>query len=434
MQERLDDREGRGGALGATGGLSAARAGGARTVRQFALACGGNLVRGSGAYYRWIALLALFVALGAWAYVHQLQNGLVVTAMTDQVSWGAYIANFTFLVGMAAAAVMLVIPAYVYHDESLKEVVVYGELLAIAAITMCLLFVVVDLGRADRFWHMLPVVGRFHWPESILSWDVIVLNIYLVLNVFITVYLLYSRFSGRAPNVRVYIPVVFLAIAWAFSIHTVTAFLYSGLVARPYWNAAILAPRFLASAFSAGPCFMIVALQVIHKTMQVHVRPEALRTLRSIVTVSACINLFLLGAEVFTEFYAASVHAASAYYLFFGLHGQGKLVPYIWSAVGMETLGVVIFAVPRLSRDPRLLNLACCLTFVGVWVEKGMGLIIPGFVPSPLGEVVEYSPSFVEFAVSAGIWAGGILVYTLLVKMAVPILRGTCRARGAEAA
>ncbi len=403
-------------------------------VFEFIRYCAASALKGGGAYYRWLGLLLLVICLGLVAYVHQFREGLIVTAMTDQVSWGAYIANFTFLVGMAAAAVMLVIPAYVYDNKPLKEVVIYGELLAIAAITMCILFVVVDLGRPDRMWHMLPGVGRLNFPWSVLAWDVIVLNVYLLLNGFLVLYTLYAKFVGRHTNKRVYIPVVFTAIVWAFSIHTVTAFLYSGLVARPYWNSAILAPRFLASAFSAGPCFMILALQIIRKNLNVPVRPEALKTLRQIVTVAALANLFLLGSEIFTEFYAASLHAASAHYLFFGLHGHSVLVPYIWSAIAAESIAVLIFIVPRLHSNPILLNVACCLTFVGVWVEKGMGLIIPGFVPSPLGEVVDYSPSFVEFAVSAGIWATGLLVYTLLVKIAAPVLLGKVRALGVEAA
>lgn len=399
---------------------------------EFAASCTRSVVRGSGLYYRWMAFLLAIIAVGVWGYVHQLREGLIVTAMTDQVSWGAYIANFTFLVGMAAAAVMLVIPAYVYHNAPLKKVVLYGELLAIAAIAMCLMFVVADLGRSDRFWHMIPVIGAFHWPVSILSWDVIVLNGYLVLNMFVTGYLLYAKFHGRVANTKIYIPVVFIAIVWAFSIHTVTAFLYSGLAARPHWNAAILAPRFLASAFSAGPCFMIVALLVMKKYSGAKVDDAAINLLRQIVAVSALINLFLLGSEVFTEFYSSSVHAASTYYLFFGLHGYRKLVPYIWSAITIESIAAVIFVTPRFAANRTALVAACTMTFIGVWVEKGMGLIIPGFVPSPLGEVVEYSPSFVEFCVCAGIWAAGIFIYSLLIKIAVPVVQGHVHSRASS--
>ncbi len=200
-----------------------------------------------------MTFLTFLVFAGAHAYARQFALGLATTGMTNQVSWGLYIANFTFIVGLAAAAVMLVIPAYVYRNKALQDVVILGELLAVASIVMCLLFVNVDLGRPDRFWHLLPIIGKFNFPISMLSWDIVVLLGYLVLNVHICGYLLYIHYLGEKPNPLVYIPFVFISIFWAISIHTVTAFLYVGLSGRPFWNAAIVAPRFIGSAFTAGP-------------------------------------------------------------------------------------------------------------------------------------------------------------------------------------
>ena len=208
-------------------------------------------------------------------------TGLIVTGMSDQVSWGVYIANFTFLVGVAAAAVMMVIPVYIYDNEELHDLVIFGELLAVAAIIMCLAFVTVDLGRPDRFWHLIPGIGKFNFPASMLSWDVIVLNGYLLLNVHICGYLLYCRYRDRKPSKWFYIPFVFVAIVWAISIHTVTAFLYVGLGGRPFWNSAIVGPRFLASAFSAGPALIILALQVIRQRHPLPHHDQALLTLRA---------------------------------------------------------------------------------------------------------------------------------------------------------
>ena len=394
---------------------------------RFTRATFGAMLRGSRGYYLWLAFLLFWVVLGAFAYAHQLRVGLVATSMIDQVPWGAYIANFTYLVGMAAAAVMLVIPAYVYHDHELHKVVVLGELLAVAVLTMCLMFVMVDIGRPDRFWHLLPVIGRFNWPISMLAWDVIALNGYLFLNFYITTYLLFTKFRGREPERKKYVPFVFVAIVWAISIHTVTAFLYSGMGARPHWNAAILAPRFLASAFAAGPSLMILALSLVRDRMGFPVTGLALNRLRQVVAVTMLINLFFFFSEIFTELYSFKHHAASMRYLLFGLHGHGKLVPYIWTAMALDVFAVVAFMTARLYRRPRVLHAACGAAVVGVWVEKGMGLVIPGFVPSPLGEVVDYVPSFTEFCVSAGIWAAGALIYTLLLKAAVPIELGALR-------
>ena len=382
-----------------------------------------ELFEGGWRYFAWTLLLALLSLIGLNAYCKQFVHGLITTGMTDQVSWGLYIANFTFLVGMAAAAVMLVIPVYVYKEETLHDVVIFGELLAIAAIIMCHLFVTVDLGRPERFWHMVPLIGKFNWPGSMLSWDVIVLNGYLALNVYICAYLVYMKYLGREPVKMLYLPFVFAAIVWAISIHTVTAFLYVGLGGRPFWNSAIIAPRFLASAFTSGPGFIILTLQIIRRFTDYHVPDTALLRLRSIIQVSMILNVFLFVCEVFKEFYTDTQHVASAKYLFFGLHGHQGLVPWIWTALAMNLTALFLLILP-VSRSLKYLNLACVLAIGGIWIEKGMGLVIPAFIPTQLGEIVEYLPTLNETLICIGIWAFGLLLYTLFLKMTIPVLKG----------
>ncbi len=374
-------------------------------------------------YYAWMGFLTIFVLLGINAYAKQFVSGLITTGMSDQVSWGVYIANFTFIVGVAAAAAMLVIPVYVYANEELHDLVIFGELLAVSAIVMCLSFVTVDLGRPDRFWHLIPGIGQFNFPHSMLSWDVIVLNGYLLLNVHICGYLLYCRYQGRKPARWFYIPFVFIAIGWAISIHTVTAFLYVGLGGRPFWNSSIVGPRFIASAFTAGPSLIILALQVIRNVTAYRITDKALLTLRSIVQVSMLINVFLLVNEIFKEFYSGTMHVASSKYLFFGLHGHHALVPWIWTAIACNMIAMFLLILP-ISRSLKYLNVACVLAFVGIWIEKGMGLVVPGFIPTPLGEIVEYSPTLNEALICIGIWCFGFLCYTTLLRMAIPILQG----------
>ena len=371
-------------------------------------------------YHAWMTVLTVVALSGLYAYCHQFVHGLVTTGMTDQVSWGLYIANFTYLVGLAAAAAMLVIPVYVYRNMHLHDVVIFGELLAVAVIVMCLLFVTVDLGRPDRFLHLLR---RFNFPMSMLTWDVIALNGYLLLNLHICGYLLYCAYCGRKPSPIFYVPFVFVAIVWAVSIHTVTAFLYVGLGGRPFWNSAIIAPRFLASAFAAGPAFIILTLQIVRRYTNHRVSDDALMTLRRIVQVAMIINLFLLGCEVFTEFYTDSTHVASARYLYFGLHGRHALVPWIWTAIAFNLVATLLLVLPA-SRGLRWLNVAGVLAIVAIWIEKGMGLIVPAFVPTPLGEVVEYRPTGHEIMVCLGIWAFGLLLYTIFVRISVPVLAG----------
>ena len=385
--------------------------------------CGRIAFIGDWRYYAWMGFLSVFVLLGLHAYARQFVNGLIVTGMSDQVSWGVYIANFTFIVGIAAAAAMLVIPVYIYNNKELHDLVIFGELLAVAAILMCLAFVTVDIGRPDRFWHLIPGIGKFNFPGSMLSWDVIVLNGYLLLNVHICGYLLYCRYIGNQPATWFYVPFVFLAIVWAVSIHTVTAFLYVGLGGRPFWNSSIVGPRFLASAFTAGPALIILALQVIRRVTDYRIADRALLTLRSIVQVSMLINVFLLANEIFKEFYTRTSHVASSDYLFFGLHGHHALVPWIWVAIAFNFISMALLVLP-LSKSLKYLNVACALAIIGIWIEKGMGLVVPGFIPSPLGEMVEYTPSLNETFVCLGIWAFGMLCYTIFLRMAIPILQG----------
>lgn len=371
-------------------------------------------------YHLWMTILTVVALLGLYAYTQQFVHGLVTTGMSDQVSWGLYIANFTYLVGLAAAAAMLVIPVYIYRNMHLHDVVIFGELLAVAVIVMCLLFVMVDLGRPDKFMHLL---WRFNFPISMLTWDVIALNGYLLLNLHICGYLIYCAYCGRHPSWVFYVPFVFIAIVWAVSIHTVTAFLYVGLGGRPFWNSAIIAPRFLASAFAAGPAFIILTLQIVRRFTSHHVSDDALLTLRRIVQVAMIINMFLLGCEVFTEFYTDSAHVASARYLYFGLHGRDALVPWIWTAIGMNLVTTLLLVLPA-SRGLKVLNIACVLAIVGIWIEKGMGLIVPAFVPTPLGEMVEYAPTLHEILICLGIWAFGLLLYSIFVRVSVPVLAG----------
>jgi molybdopterin-containing oxidoreductase family membrane subunit len=382
---------------------------------------------GNRAYWTWVVFLLALVGSGASAYARQLESGLVLTAMRDQVSWGFYIGNFTFMVGVAAAAVVLVIPAYVYHWKPIREIVLFGELLAVSSIVMCLLFVTVDIGRPERFWHLIPPLGRLNFPRSILAWDTIVLNVYLLINLVVVAHILYSAFWGRPYSKRLVVPLVLLSIPMAISIHTVTAFLYNGLAARPYWNASILAPQFLASAFSSGPAILLVVLQLLRRFTQFEIRDEAIWKIAELMAYAIFLNLFLHGAEAFKEYYSNTEHLLYTQYWFQGIGEHRTLVPYAWSAVALNTLALVLFIVPSLRRNWLTLNLGCLATYAGCYIEKGMGLIIPGFTPDTLGEIYVYYPTMTELRVAAGVFAVGFLVFSVLLKVAVPIMLADLR-------
>jgi len=385
------------------------------------------VVRGSAYYYAWIGLLLLFIGVGITAYTRQMEQGLIVTAMRDQVSWGFYIGNFTFLVGVAAAAVVLVIPAYVYHWKPIKELVILGELLAIAVLAMCMLFVLVDIGRPDRLTHILPFVGSLNVPSSLLAWDVLVLNIYFVLNLSVVTYLLVSLFRGRAPNPYIFVPLVFFSIPMAVTIHSVTAFVYNGLPGRPYWNASLLAPKFLASAFCSGPAIMLILLQILRKTAKLDLKMEAIWKIAELMAYAMFINLFFMVAEVFKEVYSDTQHLQHMRYLFFGLEGKKALVGWAWLSVAASISAFFLFLIPATRKNLITLNLGCVLIFMGVYIEKSIGLVVPGFTPSVLGEIYQYDPTMNEFLVGLGIFGVGALLFTLMSRVAINVANGTFR-------
>jgi Ni/Fe-hydrogenase subunit HybB-like protein len=323
---------------------------------------------GNRAYKLWLCFLGVLIASGIFAYIHQVRDGLTVTAMRDQVSWGFYIGNFTFLVGVAAAAVVLVIPAYIYNWKPIREIVIFGELLAISAIAMCLMFVMVDIGRPDRFWHLIPPFGHLNFPRSVLAWDVLVLNLYFLVNFIVATHILYRAFHGKAYRKHLVVPLVLLSIPMAVGIHTVTAFLYNGLAARPYWNSSILAPQFLASAFCSGPAILLVMLQLLRRFTAFEMRDEAMWKIAELMAYAMFLNLFLHGAEAFKEVYSNTQHLLYTRYWYTGLGGHRALVPFAWSAVVLNLASFALFISPKLRRKTLWLNVGCLATYAGVYI------------------------------------------------------------------
>jgi molybdopterin-containing oxidoreductase family membrane subunit len=380
------------------------------------------ITSGSTAYHIWMSVLTAIMLIGTWAYYIQIDNGLIVTGMSDNVGWGLYISNFTFLVGVAAAAVMLVLPTYVLKDVDFANAVLIGEGLAVAALIMCMAFVTVDMGSPANLWHMIPGIGTLNWPNSMLSWDVLVLLGYLAINISIPAYILYCRYIGVTPKKSIYVPGVFLSVFWAVGIHMVTAFLYQGLMARPFWNNALLGPRFLASAFAAGPALIILILSLIRKWTEYEITQKTINKISMVVTVAAQVNLIMLISELFKEFYFPTHHSISAQYLFFGLEGHNALVPWIWTGILLNVVATFILTINKLHT--KYLNVACVMLFLGIWVEKGFGLIVPGFIPGQWGKIVEYTPSIIEIAITISIWALGAFIFTVLARVGVGVELG----------
>ncbi|MCG8341823.1 MAG: polysulfide reductase NrfD [Chlorobiales bacterium] len=374
-------------------------------------------LKGDRMYWGWIVLLLVIISAGVFSYINQLTTGLTLTGMSRDVSWGVYIAQFTFLVGVAASAVMVVLPYYLHDYKAFGKIVIIGEFLAVAATIMCVLFILADLGRPDRVLNVI----LYPTPNSMLFWDATVLNGYLLLNIVSGWAVLGAERKGVPPPKWVK-PVIYLSIPWAISIHTVTAFLYAGLPGRHLWLTAVLAPRFLASAFAAGPAILILVSYILKKTTGFDAGKQAINKLSVIVTYAAILNFFLLGMEFFTAFYSnIPGHMHGLQYLFFGLHGEGQLVPWMRLSIIVGLGSLLVLLIPKLRTSSPWLIAACIGIVVSIWIDKGVGLIIGGFVPSPLEEIVGYIPNLNEIMITIGIWSIGILILTVLLKVAIAV-------------
>ncbi|MDX9788769.1 MAG: NrfD/PsrC family molybdoenzyme membrane anchor subunit [Desulfobacterales bacterium] len=372
---------------------------------------------GNKRYYVWMTGLLVVIGVGFLIYLKQLSFGLGITGMTRDVTWGFYIAQFTFLVGVAASAVMLVLPYYLHNYKAFGRITILGEFLAVASVTMCVLFIFVDMGQPMRVLNVL----LYPTPNSVLFWDMIVLNGYLLLNIVIGWQVLDAERNGVAPPKWIK-PFIYLSIPWAVSIHTVTAFLYCGLPGRGFWLTAILAPRFLASAFAAGPAFLILLCLFVRRISNFDPGREQIQSLAKIVTYGIIINVFFFFCEVFVVFYSRiPEHMDHLTYLFSGLHGHGVLVPWMWSSMALMFIGIILLVNPVTRRNEGVLAVACVVIFIGTWIDKGLGMISGGFVPSPLHHVNEYIPTVPELVISLAVWCVGFLVLSALFKMAITV-------------
>jgi Ni/Fe-hydrogenase subunit HybB-like protein len=380
------------------------------------------IFHGSKTYFAWLIFLLLLIIWGGIGYAGQLSHGLIETHMRDSVSWGFYIGNFTFLVGVAAAAVMLVVPAYIYNWKPIKEIVIFGELLAICAVIMCISFIVVDIGNPLRFWHMLPLLGTMNFPSSMLSWDFFVLNIYILINIFVVTYLLYCIFYKKEYNHAIVLPLVLISIPMAVAIHTTTAFLYNALPGRVFWNSALLAPRFLASAFCSGPAILLILFQILRKTTKFEIKDEAIWKIAELMVYAMFIYLFFTIAELFKEFYSDTEHILYWKYLLFGIGEHKEIVPYSWSSIIMGCIAFALFLIPKTRKNFVTLNIGAVLIYGSVYVEKGIALIIPAFTPDILGQIYVYTPSMTEIRTAVMIFSLGFLLFTFLSKIAIAIV------------
>lgn len=372
---------------------------------------------GSKRYWLWIGALLVVIGLGVLQYLRQFSYGLGITGLSRDVSWGLYIGQFTFLVGVAASAVMLVIPYYLHDFKKFGKIVILGEFLAVSAVIMCILFIFCDMGQPMRIMNVV----LHPTPSSVMLWDSVVLAGYLALNIVIGWTTLGADRKGVHPPQWVK-PLIYLSVPWAVSIHTVTAFLYAGIPGRHFWLTAVMAARFLSSAFAGGPALLIILSLIVRKVTKFDPGYEPIQALGRIVTYAMFANVFLLGLEFFTAFYSnIPGHISPFMYLYRGIEGHDKLVPIMWTSSILAVVSLFILVFPGFRRNENLLAVACASLFISLWIDKGFGLVVGGFVPNMFEGITEYWPTVPEAIITLGVWAIGFLVLTVLYKVAVSV-------------
>jgi len=376
-----------------------------------------DAIRGGGRYWTLVGFWGVLILIGMATWGYQLSEGLHITGMNQDITWGIYIAQLTFMVGIAASAVMVVLPYYLHDYKAFGKMVIIGEGLAVSSVLMCMLFVFVDLGQPTRGMNIILHPA----PSSVMFWDMLVLSGYLGLNLVIGAVTFEAERNG-APPPKWIKPLIFLSIPWAVSIHTVTAFLYSGLEARPFWMTAILAPRFLASAFATGPSLLILLAMILRRFTKFDAGKAAIQKLAMIVAYAVAINLFFLLVELFTGIYSSMPHHMDAFrYMFFGLGGHNTLAPLMWVGQIIGVCCVVSLWIPKVRANENFLAVLCVAVIVALWIEKGVGMVVIGFIPAPLGQVTEYVPTLPEVMITIGVYSIGFLLLTVFYKIVTTV-------------
>jgi Ni/Fe-hydrogenase subunit HybB-like protein len=195
----------------------------------------------------------------------------------------------------------------------------------------------------------------------------------------------------------------------------------------------LLAPRFLASAFASGSALLVLLILLMRRLQGFSVTGEAVHRLLSIATYCMLIHVFFELMEWFTTFYSGLPEGANHFwYLFVGVDGNQFYVPWMRISALLAVFSLAVFLAPAWRSRRALVLLACASAFVSIWLDKGLGLMVGGFVPTDLGSVATYAPNLPEWTVVTGIWAFGALLITVLYKITFSVREANATVRESE--
>lgn len=385
-------------------------------------------IKGGKLYYSWLLFLSFFVIVGLVTTYIQMTTGLIVTGASDQIVWELFVSNFIHCPSIASAAVLVVTPAYIYKRKDMKQLAVIGEAIAMVFVIIGINFILYHMGRPDRSWHAVPGIGIFNFPSSVLTYDIIVLNVYLVLNAVAVFYYLYKHYVDEPMNTKFYTPLIYLAVAWGPFIHIITAFILSSNAQLAVWHTALMPFSFLAMAASAGPALVIIIFLVIRKFTKLEIADSVIDFFSQVIIWGLGALILMFAVEFFTELYPATHHAAPLEYAIAGHHGMDPYVPWFWTIMTVFVLQFLLLLNSKIRKNYNfLLPLICLSIFLSVLIEKPSILIFPAFSPTPLGEYAVYHPTLIEIFNVLFVWATGFIMLTMVLKGTVGVLTGEVR-------
>lgn len=392
---------------------------------------------------RVVATILLAVALwGLVCWGYQIKNGLAVTAMSDYFSWGVYIINFVFFIGISMAGTLISSMLRLTGAEWRRPITRMAEGITLFALLVAGPMVIIDMGRPDRLLH----VFRYGRLQSPILWDIFSLTTYMAGSI-LFLYLpmipdmAILRDSGLpfpAWRQRLYRA---LALGWhgtpqqhrrleklmaimsiviipvAVSIHTVTAWIF-GMTLRPGWHTTIIGPDFVIGALYSGIAAVITAMALFRRFFRLerYITPMHFRNLSLLLlTAGVCYLYFTINEYVGSEYVSPTIET----HLLAAIFGGSYAIQF-WTMVSIGLLVPLAMLSLPWTRSIAGIVTASVLVNIGMWLMRYV-IVVPTlsvpYVPIRSAVILAYAPTWVEWSITAGGFAAFALMYILFSKI-----------------
>jgi molybdopterin-containing oxidoreductase family membrane subunit len=398
----------------------------------------------------WITGLLAVCALALVAWIFQLVYGLRVTDMRNYVSWGAYMTNFVFFIGISHAGTLISAILRVTNAGWRRPITRMAEAITVFALLVGASMVLIDMGRPDRLLNLL-LHGRLQSP---ILWDLVSVTTYLT-GSFLYLYVAMipdmpilaraARERGRSPRlVRLYEmlslgyrespehrrrlaralgAMAVIIIPVAVSVHTVVSWVF-GMTLRPGWHSTIFGPYFVIGAIFSGTAAIITAMALFRRAYRLerYLLPEHFQRLAKLLLALSLLYAYFTLSEYLTAWYGGLESDTRLLELLAGSTLFGASF-WLWAVFGLFVpIGLLIF--PS-RRSLGAIVSASVLINIGMWVKRYL-IIVPTlqtpFIPAQAAGITpHYFPSLVECTITAGAFAGFLLLFTLFSRI-FPIL------------